>query len=107
MKKKKILILGISSFGGASFANYLLNKSSFDIIGTYSKKKKLPFSLFLKKNKNFRKIKLFKVNLNLNGNQIKKVVQKCKPDYVIDFASICMVNESWLYPELYFKINFS
>ncbi len=47
------------------------------------------------------------MNLNLNGNQIEKVVKKCNPDYVIDFASICMVNESWLYPELYFKINFS
>ena len=101
MKKKKILILGISSFGGASFANYLLNKSSFDIIGTYSKKKNYHLAFF-KKNKNFRKIKLFKVNLNLNGNQIKKVVQKCKPDYVIDFASICMVNESWFIPRTIF-----
>ena len=46
MKKKKILILGISSFGGASFANYLLNKSSFDIIGTYSKKKNYHLAFF-------------------------------------------------------------
>ena len=39
MKNKKILILGISSFGGASFANYLLNQNKYNIIGTYNRKK--------------------------------------------------------------------
>ena len=107
MKKKKILILGVSSFGGASFANYLLNKSNYDITGTFNKKKKLPFKLFLEKNKNFKKLKLFKLDLNSNVNQIEKIVKECNPDYIIDFASICMVSESWLYPELYFRINFS
>jgi len=37
--KNKVLILGISSFAGASFANYLLNHSNFEIIGTFNKKK--------------------------------------------------------------------
>lgn len=107
MKKKKILILGISSFGGASFANYLLNQTNYNIIGTYNKKKKLPFKLFLEKNKNFKKLRLFKMNLSLNNNHIEKVINKCKPNYIVDFASICMVNESWVNPELYYKINFS
>ena len=107
MKKKKILILGISSFGGASFANYLLNQTNYNIIGTYNKKKKLPFKLFLEKNKNFKKIRLFKMNLSLNNNHIEKIINKCNPNYIVDFASICMVNESWVYPELYYKINFS
>ena len=44
--KKKVLVLGISSFAGASFANYLLNNSKFEIIGTFNKKKKLPIRFF-------------------------------------------------------------
>ena len=104
--KKKVLILGISSFAGASFANYLLNQSNYKIIGTYNKKRKLPFKLFLEKNKNFKKIKLFKLDLSLNETQIDKVIKKVNPNYIVDFASICMVNESWSNPKLYFKINF-
>ena len=106
MKNKKILILGISSFGGASFANYLLNQNKYNIIGTYNSKKKLPYNLFLKKNKNFRKLKLLKLNLGQNKNQLEKIVKNYKPNYIIDFASICMVNESWLNPEIYYQINF-
>jgi len=104
--KKKVLILGISSFAGASFANYLLNQSNYKIIGTYNKKRKLPFKLLLEKNKNFKKVKLFKLDLSLNKTQIDKVIKKVNPNYIVDFASICMVNESWSDPKLYFKINF-
>lgn len=104
--KNKVLILGISSFAGASFANYLLNHSNFEIIGTFNKKKKLPFDLFLEKNKNFKKIKLHKLDLSLNKPYLDKIISKVKPNYIIDFASICMVNESWLDPQYYFKVNF-
>ena len=34
-----------------------------------------------------------------------KILKNFKPDYIIDFASICMVNESWLNPALYFETN--
>ena len=47
--KKKVLILGISSFAGASFANYLLNNSKFQIIGTFNNKKKTSNSFFFRK----------------------------------------------------------
>ena len=63
--QQKILILGISSFAGASFADYLLNNSNLNIIGTFNKKNKLPFKYFLERNKNFKKIKLIKLNLSL------------------------------------------
>ena len=104
--KKKVLILGISSFGGASFANYLLKKTNFKIFGTFNNKKKLPFDLFLKKNKRYKFLKLFKLDLTRNNNNLEKLTKKISPNYIIDFASICMVNESWINPKHYFQINF-
>ncbi len=104
--KKKVLILGISSFAGSSFANYLLNKSSFKIFGTYNKIKKLPFDLFLKKNKRYKSLKLFKLDLGNNKNSLEKITSIIRPNYIIDFASICMVNESWIDPKYYFQVNF-
>ena len=106
--KQKVLILGISSFAGASFANYLLKKRNFEIFGTYNnnKNKKLPLKLFLKKNNQFKFLKLFKLDLSKNNNHLEKITKKISPHYIIDFASICMVNESWIRPKLYFQINF-
>jgi dTDP-glucose 4,6-dehydratase len=104
--KKKVLILGISSFGGANFANYLLKKTNFKIFGTLNNKKKLPFDLFLKKNKRYKFLKLFKLDLTKNNNKLEKLTKKISPNYIIDFASICMVNESWINPKHYFQINF-
>ena len=101
-----VLILGISSFAGSNFANFLLNKSTFKVFGTYNLKKKLPFELFLKKNKRYKSLKLFKLDLSSNKSSLEKIIEITRPTYIVDFASICMVNESWLDPERYFKINF-
>ncbi len=102
--KKKILILGSSSFAGASMVNFILKKENFKILSTYRKKKinqYLPFTY----NKNFKKIKQFKIDLLKDTKPLLKIFKNFKPDYIIDFASICMVNESWLKPDLYFKTN--
>ena len=39
--KKRILILGSSSFSGATTVNYLLNKNRYKIFGTFRKKKEI------------------------------------------------------------------
>jgi dTDP-glucose 4,6-dehydratase len=104
--KKKILVLGISSFAGSSFANYVLKYNNYEIFGTYNKKNVLPFKFFLKKNILYKKIRFFKLNLSKKKNNLNKLVDKIKPNYIIDFASICMVNESWVNPKYYFEVNF-
>ena len=84
--------------------NFILREESFKILSTYRKKKinqYLPFTY----NKNFKKIKQYKVDLLKDTNVLLKILKNFKPDYIIDFASICMVNESWLNPALYFETN--
>ena len=105
--KNKVLILGISSFAGASFANYLLNNSNFKIYGTFNKKRKFIFKLFLEKNKKFNQIVFNKLNLNSKKVDLNEIISKIKPNFIIDFASVCMVNESWSNPEYYFDVNFN
>lgn len=97
--KKKILILGISSFAGSSFARYILNKD-YIVYGTYNSNKDI-FS-DIKKNK---KLNLIKMNLEKDEHGLFRVAKKIQPSFIIDFSSICMVNESWLYPKKYMQIN--
>ena len=100
---KKILILGISSFGGSTFADFMLTKNLF-VIGTYRRRKNNLYQPHLQ-NKNIKNFKNFKIDLDLNLKKLLKIIKKYKPKYIIDFASICMVNESWANPELYLKSN--
>ena len=58
--KKRILILGSSSFSGATTVNYLLNKKRYKIFGTFRIRKRnsyLPFK-FNKKSKDFKQYKV-------------------------------------------------
>ncbi len=102
--KSKILLLGSSSFSGASMAKYLLDKNKYRVHGTYRRKKNSSY-LPYKFSKNFKLFKEHKIDLSKNSNKLLKLVAKIKPDYIIDFASICMVNESWKNSEFYFQTN--
>lgn len=102
---KKIIILGCSSFSGATMTDFLLKKK-YNVIGTFNQKKP---NLYLKfnKNKNIKNFKNIKINLLNKKDRVKliKIINYEKPNVIIDFASICMVNESWKNPNKYFKIN--
>lgn len=100
--KTKVLILGVSSFAGSSFANFLIQKKKYKILGTYKSKKNLKKLIF--KN-SLNKFKLVKLDLNKENNSLVKIVKSFKPDYIFDFASVCMVNESWDTPGYYFRVN--
>lgn len=101
----KILILGTSSFGGSSLARFLLDKK-ISVIGTYHKKKNILYQQQkLSKYKNL--YKEYKINLITDFLKLKKIIKKNKPTHIIDFASICMVAESWDKPDHYFRVNCS
>ena len=102
--KKKILVLGSSSFSGASFIKYLIEKNNFEIFGTYRKNKK-KFQLPYKFSKNYRTFKNFQIDFSKNKKFLKKLILKINPEYIVDFASICMVNESWANSDYYYKVN--
>ncbi len=100
--KTKVLILGGSSFAGSNFINFLSQKKKYKIIGTYNSKKNLKKLIF--KN-SLKKFELIRLNLNNEKNSLLKIVKSFKPKYIFDFASVCMVNESWDDPNYYLRVN--
>lgn len=100
--KTKVLVLGASSFAGSSFINFLIKKKNYEVLGTYNSKKNLKKLVF--KN-NLNKFKLVKLDLSVKKNSLLKIIKLFKPEYIFDFASVCMVNESWDNPEYYLRVN--
>ena len=100
--KTKVLILGSSSFAGSSFTDFLIQKKKYKILGTYNSKKNLKKLIFKDK---LVKFKLVKLDLNKEKNSLLKIIKSFKPEFIFDFASVCMVNESWDYPNYYLRVN--
>ena len=102
--KKKILVMGSSSFSGATMVNFLLDKKKYLVYGTYRRKKIKPYCPYLA-NKNIKNFKSYQIDFLKSPKNLLNIIRKLKPDYIIDFASICMVNESWNNPKNYFQTN--
>ncbi len=104
--KKKILITGAAGFIGFHASKKFLDKK-FEIIGLdnlnkyYDKKLKLDRLKILKKNKKFKFIKLDIANFN----NLKKVFDKFKPNYVLHLAAQAGVRYSLKKPLVYTKSN--
>jgi len=97
---QKILILGINSFSGSAFANYI-QKKKYKVFGVYHKQKNKKYILYDRK-----KIITKKID-NLEHKKLIFFIKKIKPAIIVDFASICMVNESWKYKSYYNKVNYT
>ncbi len=104
MSKESVLIIGSSSFAGASMVDFLISKKKYNVYGTYRRKKNKAYLPYLKKSKKI-KFKNIKVDFNKNPKKLINIILKLKPKYIIDFASICMVNQSWKNLETYININ--
>ena len=101
----KILIIGSNSFSGSSFIDFILDKN-FDVIGISRSKEYKDVFLRYKQNKNIKKFKFLKLDLNKNFNKICSLINSKKPDYIINFAAQGMVNESWNNPRDWYQTNF-
>tara|TARA_B100000767_G_scaffold223726_1_gene212700 strand:+ start:1316 stop:2311 length:996 start_codon:yes stop_codon:yes gene_type:complete len=104
MKVKKILILGSNSFSGSSLINFLLKKKNIEIFSA-SRSKENKLFLPHKSSNNYKKVNFKQIDINKDFNKLKNYILKIKPDYVIDFVSQGMVNQSWLNPEHWYETN--
>lgn len=101
---KKVVIIGSNSFSGSSFTDYLLNKN-YKVIGiSRSSESNFFFSRYSYniKKKNF---KFFKCNLNKDLSKIIEIIDKFKPEIIINFSAQSMVNESWNKPLDWYETN--
>ena len=104
--KKKILILGCSSFSGSSTVDFLLSRDIYKVFGTYRKKKN-KFYLPYKFNKKFKKFKEFKLDLLKNPNHLVNLIVKIKPQIIFKSINLNILIFAYFHCNIFtfFKIN--
>lgn len=100
----KYLIVGSNSFSGSNFINFLLNKNHKVIGVSRSTEIKKEFLIY-KKNKNIQNFKFYKININRDLKKLFNIINKYKPDIVVNYAAQGMVAQSWKSPEDWYQTN--
>ncbi|QEP42783.1 NAD-dependent epimerase/dehydratase family protein [Ectothiorhodospiraceae bacterium BW-2] len=102
---EKIVVIGSNSFSGASFVDFGLNMG-YSVIGV--SRSQPPNRLFLPYINNRlvdEYYTFYQMDLNHDLDKIADLMEKEKPDYIVNFAAQGMVAESWLHPEHWFMTN--
>ena len=106
MKIKKIVVIGSNSFFGSSFINQVLSNTGWNVIGiSRSPESSDIFLPYLYKKERSKKFKFFKLDINRNFDDLTSLLDKHRPEVIVNFAAQGYVPGSWKNPEDYFKTN--
>lgn len=100
----KVLVVGSNSFSGSDFIDLLLEKGSYSVIGVSRSPEKT--ALFLPyKHRSGVDFKFYRMDLNKDMAEIRKLINEIKPDYIVNFAAQGEVAPSWKNPVQWFQTN--
>ena len=104
--KKRFFIIGSNSFSGSNMVNLLLSKNH-QVIGISRSKEIEKEFLNYKQNKNIKKFKFYKIDINKRSQRIKlkDIILKFKPNVVVNYLAQGMVEQSWINPEDWYQTN--
>ncbi|MBR9691150.1 NAD-dependent epimerase/dehydratase family protein [Candidatus Woesearchaeota archaeon] len=101
---KKVVVIGSNSFSGADFIDYLLETGKYYVIAMSRSKEKKEIYLPYKKQK-LDNFEFHQIDLNKDLDKLFDILEKEKPDYIVNFASQSIVGYSWKHPEHWYKTN--
>jgi len=101
----KILVIGSNSFSGSDFVDYALESGKYQIIGVSRSAEKSEVFLPYKKNNNLKNFRFAQIDLNKDWEKLFRLLDKEKPDYIVNFASQSEVAPSWEHPQHWFETN--
>lgn len=101
-----ILVLGSNSFSGSAFIKQAL-MNGYKVIGVSRSVE--PDYFFLPhrwlEETILQNYQFYQYDLNQHLDKIMQLIQKSKPEYIVNFAAQSMVAESWLYPVDWMQTN--
>ena len=103
---KKIAVLGSNSFTGSHFVNHVLENSKTEVIGI-SRSAEYPIFLpyLYKKLQRPNRFHHYQLDLNKNIQKVINLIDREKPEVVVNYIAQGEVRNSWKWPEQWFQTN--
>lgn len=108
--RPNFLVIGSNSFSGSHFVEELLSKD-IKVIGISRSLEQNAIFLPYKwkenqlENSSSKNYKYYQIDLNSDLPELIEIIDKYKPEYIVNFAAQGMVAESWLNPTDWYQTN--
>lgn len=99
----KVAVFGSNSFSGSDFIDLLLEDPKNQVVGISRSPEKSP--LFLRYKARNANIEFHQFDMNDNLPEIMQVLDKFRPEYVVNFAAQSEVAPSWVNPDHWYRTN--
>lgn len=99
-----MLVLGSNSFGATHLIDDLLT-SDIEVTGISRSELKSPQFLIYRENKKYDNFSFHQINLVEELEKLIKLIEREKPEFIVDFAGQGMVAESWDNPWAWYETN--
>ncbi len=100
----KVAVIGSNSFSGAHFVDFLLGGSDCEVIGISRSPEYNAVFLPYKERRSSR-FSFHQMDINRNISEMMELLDKEKPDVIVNFAAQGEVGHSWENPEQWFQTN--
>jgi dTDP-glucose 4,6-dehydratase len=103
---KNVVIIGSNSFSGSHLVNHILENTNDNVIGiSRSAEYKHIFLPYLYKKDKPKKFQFYQLDLNRDLKKIFSIIDRTKPEIIVNFAAQGEVQHSWEHPDHWFKTN--
>ncbi len=104
-KSKKIVVIGANSFSGQDFVDLLLDDPDKDVIGVSRSAERSELFLRYKLQDDLSRYRYFQIDLNQQMPELLQLLDRERPEYIVNFAAQSEVAPSWEHPEHWFRTN--
>lgn len=103
---KKVAILGSNSFSGSHLVDYFLKNTNLEIIGISRSPEYPPLFLpYLYRKERSPRFRFFQLNINTELPEIIRLLDREKPEIIVNFAAQGNVQHSWNNPMHWLMTN--
>ena len=100
----RVAVIGSNSFSGSDFIDLLLEDPASEVIGISRSPENSPLFLPYLRHGNAR-FSFQQLDLNRNMGEIRALLDRFQPEYIVNFAAQSEVAPSWEHPEQWFRTN--
>ena len=101
----KCVVIGSNAFSGQDFVDYLLSETDWQVIGTSRSAEKPDFFLRYKQNPARKRFTFHRLDLNGDSAELLSMLDRERPEYIVNFAAQSEVAPSWEHPEHWYETN--
>lgn len=102
---RKIVVIGSNSFAGQDFIDLALDDPAYEIIGTSRSPEFRRMFLRYRDRGDLSRYRFEQIDFNRDMDALLALLDRERPDYVVNFSALSEVAVSWEHPEHYLETN--